>query len=51
MQKSKMAVWAFVACELRDAIFVGTAEQILACLGVAHVHVAEHIYQIGRAHV
>ena len=42
------ALDAFVACELRDAIFVGTAEQILACLGVAHVHVAEHIYHVAE---
>ena len=42
------ALDAFVACELRDAIFVGAAKQILACLGVAHVHVAEHIDNIAE---
>lgn len=42
------ALDAFVACELRDAVFVGAAEQILACLGVAHVHVAEHIDHVAE---
>lgn len=42
------ALDAFVACELRDAVFVGATEQILACLGVAHVHVAEHIDHIAE---
>ena len=39
---------AFVACELRNAVFVGAAEQILARFGVAHVHVAEHIDHIAE---
>ena len=39
---------AFVACKLCDAVFVGAAEQILACLGIAHVHVAEHIYHVAE---
>ena len=42
------ALDAFVACELRDAVFVGATEQILACFGVAHVHVAEHIDHIAE---
>ncbi len=42
------ALDAFVACELRNAVFVGAAEQILARFGVAHVHVAEHIYHIAE---
>ena len=39
---------AFVTRELRDAVFVGATEQILACLGVAHVHVAEHIHHVAE---
>lgn len=42
------ALDAFVASELCDAVFVGAAEQILACLGVAHVHVAEHIHHVAE---
>lgn len=42
------ALHAFVACELRDAVFVGATEQILARFGVAHVHVAEHIDHIAE---
>ena len=42
------ALHAFVACELCDAVFIGAAKQILACLGVAHVHVAEHIHHIAE---
>lgn len=42
------ALHAFVACELRDAIFVGAAEQIFARFGVAHVHVAEHIDHVAE---
>ena len=42
------ALDAFVTRELRNAVFVGAAKQILACLGVAHVHVAEHIDHIAE---
>ena len=42
------ALHAFVTRELRDAVFVGAAEQILARFGVAHVHVAEHIDHIAE---
>ena len=42
------ALDAFVACELCDAVFVGAAEQILARFGVAHVHVAKHIYHVAE---
>ena len=42
------ALDAFVACELRDAVFVGATEQILARFSVAHVHVAEHIDHIAE---
>ncbi len=42
------ALDAFVACELRDAVFIGATEQILACLGVAHIHVAEHIHHVAE---
>lgn len=42
------ALDAFVASELCDAVFVGATEQILARLGVAHVHVAEHIDHVAE---
>lgn len=42
------ALDTFVACELCDAVFVGATEQILACLGVAHVHIAEHIHHVAE---
>ena len=42
------ALDAFVACKLRDAVFVSATEQILACFGVAHVHITEHIYHVAE---
>ena len=42
------ALYAFVACELRDAVFVGAAEQVFARLRVAHVHVGEHVHHVAE---